>query len=274
MSRTTSVKSSRWPVFVIISNAVFFLLGGFSQEWFEYWLTKRQNGIDDLDLKIIVFALLSIIALVVWFLRQMKVKTDDALASIKNEYEQALFDSFRCSFMRNQDQRMGKMIQCITEAEKQIYILSDLSRDDLSEKATHRTFLSALNSFAAKRENDRKIDITRIIVPPPELNTDHQSTTEYYKKVMEKKAYAQHFKLLNKTKSLLGLPNGPRGISILLIDRRHLFVVLENEFGTTPELKRLLANGFYFQDSSGTLTSSFENCFKEMIKISKQVDEF
>lgn len=274
MNKTLNVISSWWPLFIVVSNVISFLLGGFSQEWFEYWLTRRQGGIDDSDLKIVIMVMLIITILIVWFLRQVKVKTDNTLESIKSEYKQTLFDSFRCSFLRNQDQRMEKMIQCINEAEKQIYILSDLSRDDQSERTTHKAFLSSLNTFAAKRENDGNIDITRIIVPPPELDADYKTTAEYYRKIMMRKAYAQHFKLLSKTKSLLGLPNGPRGISILLIDRRHLFVVLENEFGTTPELKRLLANGFYFQDSSGTLTASFENCFKEMFKISKQVDEF
>ena len=64
--------------------------------------------------------------------------------------------------------------------------------------------------------------------------------------------YINHFELLEKESSLLGLLSAPRGISILFIDNKHLFFIMGKEYSSdeneSNKLLRQLKNGFYFEE--------------------------
>ena len=84
-------------------------------------------------------------------------------------------------------------------------------------------------------------------------------------RIKEFEPYEDHFKIINKFReeSLIDLPDGPRGISILFIDDLFLFLIIAKDY-KEKLLSDLLEGGFFFKNLNRNLVQRFKVCFNEM----------
>jgi len=171
-------------------------------------------------------------------------------------------DIVNCYFIQSADERIKRIIECISKAEKRIYILSSSSRTKTTQTIQHKNYLFALNEILEKKSN---VDFLRIIVPPQSLSNALKNEEELINRIKELEPYEDHFNMINKfrEKSLIAMPDGPRGISILFIDDRFLFLIITKDY-KEKILSDLLTGGFFFDNLSKNLAQRFKECFKTM----------
>lgn len=290
-------KPSKW---IVIFPILSFIFGIFLKPLIEIFIDWRLdiNTIrSPLALLIIGILIVTVLIIVSWLVLLEKRKIKQTHEIIADEIKNTL--SFRCQLLTDQTKRMNMMIGCIKKAENRIYLLSSLSRaQKLSEinippKKLHDKFLKTLNDCIEQNGTSKKIDVVRIVTPPLDIDSinsnaeniklaegldpkkkRHVLLDAYYQGVRNNLDYKEHFDLLRKNASLRRFDQGPRGISILLIDNRYLFLVIETAYKeddeeNTTKIYERLANGFYFEDFDGDLTDNFEDCFKEIIRKGK-----
>lgn len=167
-----------------------------------------------------------------------------------------------CYFIQSSNERIKRIIECISKAEKRIYILSSLSRTKMTQTIQHKNYLFALNEIL---ENKSNVDFLRIIVSPQSLSNTLKNKQKLINRLKEFEPYEEHFNIINKfrEKSLIASPDGPRGISILFIDDRFLFLIITKDY-KEKILSDLLTGGFFFDNLSKNLVQRFQECFKEM----------
>jgi len=203
------------------------------------------------------------------FLGQVNLTLSENLQLTRQELSQAFLQSFRCTFMQNQDERLKTIVEYVNKAEANIYILSELSTQDEINKPAHNEYLDALNNKIAKKTKD-KFKIYRIVVPP---DNGYQGSEDWLKAATKDTSYEEHFRLLQNFRetSLLKYPNGPKGVSILLIDNQFLFLQFKKNYHL-KSLNGLLSGGFLFDDFSKSLTMKFQQCFEDMIVYAEPID--
>ena len=173
-------------------------------------------------------------------------------------------DIVNCYFIQSADERIKRIIECISKAEKRIYILSSLSRTKTTQTTQHKNYLFALNDIL---ENKSNVDFLRIIVPPQSLSNALKNKQELINRIKEFEPYDDHFNIINefREKSLIALPDGPRGISILFIDDRFLFLIIAKDY-KEKLLSDLLEGGFFFENLTMKLAKRFYECFQGLKK--------
>lgn len=195
---------------------------------------------------------------------ESQTESNDNTSELPNE------DIVNCYFINNPDERIRRIIEYIDKTEKRIYILSSLSSKKTTETLQHKNYLSALNELL---ENKRNVEFLRIIVLPQGLNNCSKNKKELINKIIEFEPYKDHFNIINRfrKKALIALPDGPRGISILFIDDRFLFLIIAKDYNEKL-LSDSLEGGFFFENLSQNLITRFKKCFEEM-KLKGQVIE-
>jgi len=191
------------------------------------------------------------------FLLQMDNKFDENIDTVKLEVKKAFINNFRCIFMQDQQERHKTMIECIKNAKKCIYIFSELAPSEVTQKPSHKSYLETLNECIEINKNKKDFNIIRIIVPPLQENNWINEL------INESPTYIEHFKCLNRYResSLLEFENGPRGVSILLIDERFLFLKIKPEY-EHEFFNHILTGGLFFDDFSSNLVNNFKDCFE------------
>lgn len=234
------------------------IIGGVSEKFINGTL-KDQSLISHLSIILVLVVLVSTIS----YLIHLNKKIKGSIVYIQKEFLSLFKDRFYCSFFENQDDRHQKMIQCIRNAEKQIYIFSDLADSDEILKPGHKEYLKTLNEVLEMKKKD--IKFKRIVVPNPKKKIG-ESEQDVINWVKNNDAYSEHLKIVNKyqTKPVVALKKEhPVGLSFLLVDDHFLFLVIEKEYNETV-LGTLLEGGFYFEDFGNKLTKNFKECMDDM----------
>lgn len=304
-------KLSKWKWNAIIS-ILSLIFGIFLKPLVEILIIDRKLDINTLrtPLVLLIIGILIVIVLIIvsWLILLEKRKISGLILLEKKKINQThdfIMDeiknsmSFRCQLLTDQTIRIKMMIECIKKTQSRIYLLSSLSRaQKLGEierppKKLHDKFLKVLNDCIDQNGATREIDVVRVVTPPIDIDSNNSNAENvepaedlnlkkkryalldaYYQDVRNNHDYKEHFDLLSKNGSLRRFDQGPRGISILLIDNRYLFLVIETAYKeedeeNTTKIHERLANGFYFEDFDGDLTDNFEDCFKEIIRKGK-----
>lgn len=185
-----------------------------------------------------------------------------SLFQLLNRFESHLpfYDKIVCSNISDKKTRIQKMIECINKAEERIYIFSDLAEDKETKLKEHSDYLKALNKILT---HNRNIEFLRIIVPPKNIDQTNYTTEMFLSDLKKLTAYSEHFESIIKyrKKSLLVLRGGgQKGIHILVIDYKYLFLVFEEHY-KGELLWDVLEGGFFFEDYGKNITTHFYKCF-------------
>lgn len=176
------------------------------------------------------------------------------------ESQLPFYDKIFCSNISDKKRRIQKMIECINNAEERIYIFSDLAEEQETKIKEHSDYLKTLNKILI---HNRNIDFLRIIVPPKNIDHTNYTNEMFLSDLKKLTAYREHFEnIINyRRKSLLVLRNGgQKGIHIMVIDYKYLFLVFEEHY-KGEVLWDVLEGGFFFEDYGKNITTHFYKCF-------------
>lgn len=167
-------------------------------------------------------------------------------------------------FITSKTERLTLMTEYIKRARKSIYILSDLSNPEETQLQEHERYLEALNQVIKANMANSKFDFMRIVVPSKSLGKNIDSDPNWIHNVPIDEAYRKHFELLKAFDEIcLKYKDGPRNVSIMLIDNKYLFWKPEIAF-EEKALDRILDGGIYLEDYSAEGMTEFSECFRIM----------
>lgn len=238
-----------------ILGALLLIIGGVGGELIEQLVCQIFN-LNTLPNQILIICSLFIVFLIffVVYLQKIDRKIENALTKLIKPF----VDEISCSFLSvNKSERLKKMQNYINLAKKQIFIYSDLS-DNIKLKE-HQDYLNALNL----KMKDKEIKFLRIIVP--DFDTSDMKNGKIKEEIEKLIAYQNHFNKISELRkneeALLIDKNGEKGISILMIDERYLFIIIKKEY-KHPLLTNILEGGFFFEDVARKLTERFTKFFE------------
>jgi hypothetical protein len=169
-------------------------------------------------------------------------------------------------FIPSKRERLNLMTECIKKAKTSIYILSDLSNIDETRLQEHEKYIEALNQVIKDNKGSPGFEVKRIVVPSNTISNDADSDPNWIYKTPVIGAYLEHFKLLRDFDKVSPKhKNGPRNVSVILIDKRHLFWKPELAF-EEEALDSLLDGGIYLEDYSREGMAEFSKRFKIMFE--------
>ena len=99
-----------------------------------------------IPIRSILFVVITAMFLVI-FISHLISRVGKNIDQMKQECLTLFKDRYYCSFIEKNEERLIKMIQCINNAKKDIYIFSDLVDEAESQKPEHISYLKALASF-------------------------------------------------------------------------------------------------------------------------------
>ena len=244
-------KVSNW-----LLAALLLIIGGISGQLIEQIFGQVFN-FNTLPQQILVICSVFIIFLIVIvvYLQRMDRKIENTLSKLIKPF----VDEIPCSFLGNQEERLQKITNYINIAKKQIFIFSNLAEKKETDLKEHQNYLNALNL----KLRDREIKFLRIIVP--DFNTSEMKDQDIKEEMKKLIAYKEHFKkifeLRTTEETLIVDKNGEQGISIMMIDERYLFIIIEKKY-KHPVLANILEGGLFFEDIGKKLTVRFTKFFE------------
>lgn len=165
-------------------------------------------------------------------------------------------------FITNKPERLNKMIECIKDAERSIYILSDLSGTEETQLEEHEKYLNALNQVL----DNKKVDVKRIVMPNSAGGKSTEPDSDWIYTAPITKAYQKHFKRLQECDdTALSHTNVSRNVSMMIIDNKYLFWKPELMYGD-KDLDKLMDGGLYLEDFTQEVTADFAEAFLKMHK--------
>jgi len=215
-------------------------------------LSKVFGGIfqNTLDHPIFGYYLMAVVALLCLILA----------AYFLMQIEKIVRKSNKAQFINSKPRRLNRMIECIKEAERSIYILSDLSGTEETRLEEHEKYLDALNQVL----NDKKVVVKRIVVPHYASGKATEANPNWVYTAPLTKAYQKHFKRLQECDdTALTHTYVPRNVSMMIIDKKYLFWKLELVAGD-EDLDKLLDGGLYLEDFTQEVTADFAEAFLKM----------
>jgi hypothetical protein len=239
------------------SNMVFFILGCLIGALLQQMLDKYFEIIA-IPQKVLIGCFILLLALLVYYLRQIYSKTTTNLDKLLNITLKEILEGIPCSFLTSQKERLKTLKNYIGIANKSIFIFSDLADKHETNLKEHFDYLSALDE---KIVRNRKIEISRIVVP--QFDMSKLTDSEIENKVKNLSAYKVHFSNLleYRDEALILDKNGPEGISIMMLDERYLFLQIKKTF-KNEILANTLEGGFFFEEIGKELSDRFMRFFK------------
>jgi len=178
------------------------------------------------------------------------------------QIEKLVRKSNKAQFITSKPGRLNKMIECIKEAERSIYILSDLSGTEETRLEEHEKYLNALNQVL----DNKNVEVKRIVVPNYASLNDTEIDPDWIYTAPIAKAYQKHFKRLQECDdTALCHTNVSRNVSMMIIDNKYLFWKPELMYGD-KDLDKLLDGGLYLEDFTQEVTVDFAEAFLKMHK--------
>jgi hypothetical protein len=163
-------------------------------------------------------------------------------------------------FITSKPERLNMMTECIKNAQRSIYILSDLSGTDETRLEEHEKYLKALNQVI----DDKKVEVKRIVVPAYAGGKDTEVDPDWIYKMPVTKAYLGHFNRLRKLDKVSPKYSNSRcNVSMILIDNKYLFWKPEITHGDAA-LDTLLDGGLYLEDYTREGIADFAERFRTM----------
>jgi len=236
--------------------ALLMIIGGIGGQIIEqFW--SRVFNLNTLPRQILIICSVFIIFLIVIvvYLQRMERKVENTLSILIKPF----VDEIPCSFLGDQEERLQKITNYINIAKKQILIFSNLSDKKETDLKEHQDYLDALN----QKLKDKEIKFLRIIVP--DFNISEMKDQDIKEEIKKLPAYKEHFKkifeLRTSEETLIVDKNGEQGISIMMIDERYLFIIIEKKY-KHPVLANILEGGLFFEDIGKKLTVRFTKFFE------------
>jgi hypothetical protein len=218
------------------------------------WELVSQAVQSSLNHQNVGFYLMAVIALVCLILVTNFLKRIEKLVESRN-YTQ---------FITSKPVRLNKMTECIKNAKRSIYILSDLSGTDETQMEEHAKYIEALNQVIENNKGNRNFDVKRIVVPPYASGMNAKTDTDWIYKIPVTKAYLKHFSQLRDCKPPSPkYNNGPCNVSMILIDNKYLFWKPEITH-SDAYLDTLLDGGLYLEDYTHEGIADFAERFRDM----------
>jgi hypothetical protein len=176
------------------------------------------------------------------------------------QIEKLVRKSNKAQFITSKLGRLNKMIECIKEAERSIYILSDLSGTEETQLQEHEKYLDALNQVL----DNKKVEVKRIVVPNSAGGRDAEADPNWIYTAPITKAYQKHFRRLQECDdSWLKHTTVSRNVSMMIIDNKYLFWKPELTYGD-KDLDKLMDGGLYLEDFTQEVTADFAEAFLKM----------
>lgn len=178
------------------------------------------------------------------------------------QIEKLVRKSNSAQFITSKPGRLNKMTEYIKNAERSIYILSDLSGAEETQSEEHVKYLNALNQVL----DNKKVEVKRIVVPNSASGKDTEADPDWFYTAPITKAYQKHFKRLQeRDDTALSHTNVSRNVSMILIDKKYLFWKPELTYGD-KDLDKLLDGGLFLEDFTQEVTADFAEAFLKMHK--------
>jgi hypothetical protein len=167
-------------------------------------------------------------------------------------------------FITSKSTRLNLMTDCIKNAKHSIYILSDLSGTEETQLPEHVMYIDALNQVMKDNYGNPDFDIKRIVVPPSTSGNCIEVDPDWIYTAPITQAYRRHFtQMFNFREAVLKHANGPRNVSVILIDNKYLFWKPELTYGDKA-LDTLLDGGLYLEDYTQDGMVDFAESFLKM----------
>ncbi len=181
------------------------------------------------------------------------------------EIEELVQNRNYTKFIKSKSERLSLMIERIRNAEESIYIISDLSSADETKMAEHKNYLKELNRMIRENPSNEKIKIQRIIVPPYSNTVKTETDAEWIYKIPVADTYLEHFQNLRKKDKVAPKHyHVPRNVSLILIDKKYLFLKPEITYGD-ENLDTLMDGGIYLEQyTKKGIVSDFVEGFEIM----------
>jgi hypothetical protein len=165
-------------------------------------------------------------------------------------------------FIKSKPGRLNKMTEYIKNAERSIYILSDLSGTEETQLEEHEKYLDALNTVL----NNKHVEVKRIVVPNSAGGKDMEADPDWIYTAPITKAYQKHFRRLQECDdTALSHTIVSRNVSMMIIDNKYLFWKPELTYGD-KDLDKLMDGGLYLEDFTQAVTADFAEAFRKMHK--------
>jgi hypothetical protein len=167
-------------------------------------------------------------------------------------------------FITSKPARLNLMTECIKNAKRSIYILSDLSGTEETQMEEHAKYIDALNQALDDKKGNTDFEVKRIVVPPYASGMNTETDPDWIYKIPITEAYREHFRRLYEfDETALKHANGPRNVSVILIDNKYLFWKPELTYGDKA-LDTLLDGGLYLEDYTREGIADFAKSFLSM----------
>jgi len=175
-------------------------------------------------------------------------------------------------FITSKPERLNLMIECIKNAKHSIYILSDLSSAEETHMEEHEKYIDALNQMMVNNQGNPNFEVKRIVVPPYASGMDTKTDPDWIYKIPITEAYREHFRRLREFDQVSPKhSNGPRNVSVILIDNKYLFWKPELTYGDKA-LDTLLDGGLYLEDYTREGITDFTERFRTMFDWAQPID--
>jgi hypothetical protein len=218
------------------------------------WEGVSQAVQNSLNHQIVGFYLMVVIALTSLILVSFSLMRIEKLVEKRNYTR----------FVTSKSTRLNLMMDCIKNAKHSIYILSDLSGTEETQLPEHVKYIEALNQVMKDNYGNSKFDIKRIVVPPSASSKGTKADSDWIYTASITQAYREHFtQMFNFREAALKHANGPRNVSVILIDKKYLFWKPELTYGDKA-LDTLLDGGLYLEDYTQDGMVDFAESFLRM----------
>jgi len=163
-------------------------------------------------------------------------------------------------FLSNRIERLKKITELIRNARNNIYLLSELSPNDVTTTDAHKDYIKALNKRLEKAYSSTGIEIVRFVVVS---GVSEGGALEEEVELSPSEAYAEQFKLLKSYSevSLQAVLKKLPGLSLLLIDDRYIIYEKKHQF-EVDSLNKIFDGGFFTNDKQ--TAKKVKNCFDEI----------
>jgi hypothetical protein len=226
------------------------------------WEGASQAAQSSLNHQIVGFYLMAVIALICLIFVTYSLMRIQKLVENRNYTR----------FITSKPERLNLMTECIKNAKRSIYILSDLSGTEETQLEEHEKYLDALNQVMVDNNSNPNFEVKRIVVPPYASGKDTQSDPDWIYSAPITHAYREHFRRLDEfNETALKHANGPRNVSVILIDNKYLFWKPELTYGDKA-LDALLDGGLYLEDYTREGIADFSKAFLIMHRKARWTD--
>jgi len=226
------------------------------------WEAVGEAAQNSLNHQIVGYFSMAVIALVCLIL------VNSSLMRIKKLVENRNYTRF----ITSKPERLNLMTECIKNAKRSIYILSDLSGTEETQMEEHAKYIDALNQVMDDKKGNPNFDVKRIIVPPYASGMNTETDPDWIYKIHVTEAYREHFRRLREFDQVSPKHNnGPRNVSVILIDNKYLFWKPELSYGDAA-LDTLLDGGLYLEDYTREGIADFAERFRIMFERAQFTD--